>query len=93
MSALPWLIAAAEALALAVIAASGWRRTGRKVDALAELQPCPSAAEVEELAAVIRSGLYPPSEAIGLRPSQSDRTAARAALRWMARKQQRGGMA
>ena len=43
----------------------------------------PSLAEVEELAKVIRSELHPASESLGLRPSESDRTAARAALRWM----------
>jgi len=50
-------------------------------------------AEVDELARAIRSELYPPSESIGLRPGESDRTAARAALRWMTQKQQRGGAA
>jgi hypothetical protein len=57
----------------------------------AESEPDP--AEVEELARVIRADLYPPSESIGLRPGESDRTAARAALRWMKDKQQRGGTA
>lgn len=50
----------------------------------------PDPAEVDELAAVIRAELYPPSESIGLRPGESDRAAARAALRWMRDKQQRG---
>jgi len=54
----------------------------------AESQPDP--AEVEELAALIRSELYPHSEAVGLGPSEADRTAARAVLRWMKDKQQRG---
>ena len=46
MSALPWIIAAAEALALAAVTVAGWRRAGRKVDALAELpQSSPSPAE------------------------------------------------
>jgi hypothetical protein len=43
----------------------------------------PDPADVDDLAAVIRHELYPGSERTGLRPSGSDRTAARAALRWM----------
>ena len=43
----------------------------------------PDPADVVELAAAIRTALYAPSESIGLRPSETDRTAARAALRWM----------
>jgi hypothetical protein len=42
----------------------------------------PDETEVDELAAVIRSELHPPAASMGLRPSESDRTAARAALRW-----------
>jgi hypothetical protein len=54
-----------------------------------EAEGGPDPAEVEELAELIRAELYPLSERIGLRPSEADRTAARAALRWM-NKQQRG---
>lgn len=43
----------------------------------------PDPGDVDELAAAIRSGLYPDSERIGLRPGESDRVAARTALRWM----------
>lgn len=50
-------------------------------DAAAEQEPGP--AEVEDLAHAIRLGLYPDSDRIGLRPSEGDRTAARAALKWM----------
>lgn len=49
----------------------------------------PDPAEVEELAAEIRREHHPDSG----RPSEGDRTAARAALRWMRDKQQRGGAA
>jgi hypothetical protein len=40
----------------------------------------PDLAEVDELAEVIRAGLYPPSKEIGLRPDDADRAAARAVL-------------
>lgn len=40
-------------------------------------------AEVEDLAHAIRLGLYPDGDRIGLRPGESDRKSARAALRWM----------
>lgn len=43
----------------------------------------PDPLDVEELATAIRSELHPDSERLGLRPSESDRTAARAALRWL----------
>lgn len=43
----------------------------------------PDPVEVEELAARIRSEIHPDSDRLGLRPSESDRIAARAALRWM----------
>ena len=51
----------------------------------------PDPAEVEELAAAIRAGLFPDSERIGLRPGESDRTAARAALEWMRKREAHGG--
>jgi hypothetical protein len=47
----------------------------------AEGEPDPE--EVDELAHAIRLGLFPDSVQAGLRPSDSDRQAARAALRWM----------
>jgi hypothetical protein len=46
----------------------------------------PDPAEVEELAGAIRTAHHPDSG----RPGDGDRTAARAALRWFADKQQRG---
>jgi len=46
----------------------------------------PDPGEVEELAAAIRTAHHPHSG----RPGDGDRTAARAALRWMRDKQQRG---
>jgi hypothetical protein len=51
----------------------------------AESEPDP--AEVEELAAAIRTGLHPDSG----RPGEPDRMAARAALRWFRDKRQQGG--
>lgn len=59
-------------------------------DAAQAHQDEPDPAEVEELAAVIRAELYPPSESIGLRPSEADRIAARAALRWFRDEKQQG---
>jgi len=47
----------------------------------AEAEPDP--ADVGALAKAIRSALCPDSERTGLRPGESDETAARAALRWM----------
>ena len=49
----------------------------------------PDPAEVAELAAVILSELYPEGVE-GVRPSESDLTAARTALRWMRDKQEAG---
>lgn len=57
----------------------------------AEAEPDPG--EVEELAALIVSGLYPPGVPADLRPSDYDRTAARTALRWMRDKQREAGHA
>ena len=51
------------------------------VDAMREAEPDP--AEVEELAHAIRIGLFPGSDRVGLGVGESDREAARAALRWM----------
>lgn len=47
----------------------------------AEAEPDPE--EVEELAHALRLELFPDSVRAGLKPSGADRTAARAALRWM----------
>jgi hypothetical protein len=47
----------------------------------AEAEPDPE--EVEELARALRLELFPDSVRAGLQPSGADRTAARAALRWM----------
>jgi hypothetical protein len=54
------------------------RAAGAAAVALAD-EPGP--AEVEELAHLIRLALYPGSDRIGLRPSESDKVAARAVLR------------
>jgi hypothetical protein len=51
----------------------------------------PDPGEVDELAAVILSELYPNGIPAGACPSESDRTAARTALRWMAGKQREAG--
>lgn len=47
-------------------------------------------AEVEGLAHAIRTGLSPDSDRIGLRVAESDRTAARAALEWMRKREAHG---
>jgi len=52
VSAVPWLIAAAEALALAAIGVSRWRKAGRALDAIMQDEPDPD--EVEELRKVIQ---------------------------------------
>jgi hypothetical protein len=49
----------------------------------AEANPEPDPDEVDELAHAIRLGLYPDSDRVGLQPSESEKKAARAALRWM----------
>lgn len=49
----------------------------------AEARPEPDPDEVDELAHAIRLGLFPGSDITGVRVGDGDRTAARAALRWM----------
>ena len=50
----------------------------------------PDPAEVEELAALIVSDLYVYGQVLGLRPAESDRCAARTALRYMRDKREAG---
>lgn len=47
----------------------------------------PDPAEVGELAEAIRAEIHPGYTVHGLRPSESDRAAARAALRWLKRRE------